>query len=66
MLFDAPPPPVSFTPGAPMRDDRGFPLQAHGAGIFKVGATYYLVGDTYYASRTDDRSAEANVRKFSH
>jgi len=32
-------------PGAPWRDDRGLPIQAHGGGIIRVGDIYYWFGE---------------------
>ncbi len=36
---------VTFTPGAPWTDQNGQPLQMHGLGIIKVGATWYAFGE---------------------
>ncbi len=36
---------VTFTPGATWTDQNGKPLQMHGLGIVKVGATWYAFGE---------------------
>src|SRR5690349_8410559 len=36
---------VTITSGTAWTDTAGSPLQAHGEGIFKVGSTYYMVGE---------------------
>lgn len=36
---------VTFTPGAAWNDQNGKPLQMHGLGIVKVGATWYAFGE---------------------
>jgi len=44
--------PGTITSDAPWTDTAGNPLEAHGAGIFKVGATYYMVGEDKTAGPT--------------
>ncbi|GAB3083722.1 RICIN domain-containing protein [Micromonospora schwarzwaldensis] len=44
--------PATLTPGAIWYDTSGARLQAHGAGIFKVGSLYYLVGEDKTAGST--------------
>ncbi|MCJ1676154.1 NPCBM/NEW2 domain-containing protein [Streptomyces sp. APSN-46.1] len=41
-----------IVPGAAWSDDTGRLVQAHGAGIFKVGSTYYMVGEDKEAGQT--------------
>jgi hypothetical protein len=43
---------VTLTPGTQWTDSSGNRLQAHGAGVFKVGSTYYLVGEDKSAGST--------------
>ncbi|KKK00325.1 ricin-type beta-trefoil lectin domain protein [Micromonospora sp. HK10] len=43
---------ATITPGTPWTDTAGRRLQAHGAGIFTVGSTYYLVGEDKSAGAT--------------
>ena len=44
--------PVEITPGAVWNDTAGQRLQAHGAGMLKVGGTYYMVGEDKTAGQT--------------
>ncbi len=44
--------PVTVTPGTQWTDTSGNRLQAHGAGVFKVGSTYYMVGEDKSAGST--------------
>jgi hypothetical protein len=41
-----------ITPGVMWTDSAGNRLQAHGAGLFRVGSTYYLVGEDKSAGAT--------------
>jgi hypothetical protein len=43
---------VTITPGTAWTDTAGNRLQAHGAGIFTVGSTYYMVGEDKTAGST--------------
>jgi hypothetical protein len=43
---------VAVTPGTAWTDTAGNPLEAHGAGVFKVGSTYYMVGEDKSAGAT--------------
>src|SRR5438874_294401 len=43
---------VTITPGTMWTDTAGNRLQAHGAGIFTVGSTYYMVGEDKSAGAT--------------
>jgi hypothetical protein len=43
---------VTITPGTMWTDTAGNRLQAHGAGIFTVGSTYYMVGEDKKAGGT--------------
>ncbi|GIG63529.1 glycoside hydrolase [Longispora fulva] len=43
---------VTLNPGTPMYDGGGDILQARGAGLFKVGSTYYMVGEDKTAGAT--------------
>jgi len=43
---------ATVNPGTRWTDAAGNPLQAHGAGIFVVGSTYYLVGEDKSAGAT--------------
>lgn len=36
---------AQILPGMPWNDTSGNPIKAHGAGIIKVGSTYYMVGE---------------------
>jgi hypothetical protein len=36
---------VAITPGTAWKDTQGHPIQAHGGGFIKVGATYYWFGE---------------------
>jgi hypothetical protein len=36
---------VAITPGTAWKDTQGHPIQAHGGGMIKVGATYYWFGE---------------------
>jgi beta-xylosidase len=42
----------TITPGTQWTDTAGNRLQAHGAGIFTVGSTYYMVGEDKTAGST--------------
>ncbi len=42
----------TITPGVMWTDTAGNRLQAHGAGVFRVGTTYYLVGEDKSAGAT--------------
>src|SRR5690242_1299764 len=42
----------TITPGTQWTDTSGNRLQAHGAGIFTVGSTYYMVGEDKSAGAT--------------
>ncbi|MFB9238728.1 ricin-type beta-trefoil lectin domain protein [Plantactinospora siamensis] len=44
--------PATITPGTMWTDTAGNRLQAHGAGIFTVGSTYYMVGEDKSAGST--------------
>jgi hypothetical protein len=48
----APAAPVTMRPGTAWTDTAGARLQAHGAGVFQVGSTYYLVGEDKAAGAT--------------
>jgi hypothetical protein len=43
---------ATITPGTAWTDSSGGSLEAHGAGIFKVGSTYYMVGEDKSAGAT--------------
>lgn len=43
---------ATITPGTAWTDTAGRRLQAHGAGVFTVGSTYYLVGEDKTAGAT--------------
>ena len=43
---------ATITPGVQWTDTSGNRLQAHGAGVFTVGSTYYLVGEDKSAGAT--------------
>src|SRR5262249_29851470 len=36
---------VAITPGTAWKDTSGHPIQAHGGGMIKIGATYYWFGE---------------------
>ncbi|WP_182876720.1 lectin [Microbispora sp. H10670] len=44
--------PATLRPGVLWYDTAGNRLQAHGAGVFKVGSTYYMVGEDKTAGAT--------------
>jgi hypothetical protein len=44
--------PVAIRPATQWTDNRGQLLQAHGAGVFRVGSTYYMVGEDKTAGQT--------------
>ena len=43
---------ATISPGTMWTDTAGNRLQAHGAGIFRVGSTYYMVGEDKSAGAT--------------
>jgi beta-xylosidase len=43
---------ATITPGVAWTDTEGNRLQAHGAGVFTVGSTYYMVGEDKSAGKT--------------
>ena len=47
------PAPATIQPGAVWRDDHGEVIQAHGAGIIKVGGSYYWFGEDHTAQGSD-------------
>jgi len=49
---------VTFTPGASWTDQNGNPLQMHGLGIVKVGATWYAFGE----DKTGESSANTSFQ----
>lgn len=49
---------AAFTPGAAWTDSSGNPLQIHGLGIIKVGATWYAFGE----DKTGESSGDANFQ----
>ncbi len=49
---------VTFTPGAAWTDQNGNPLQMHGLGIVKVGATWYAFGE----DKTGESSANTSFQ----
>lgn len=49
---------VTFTPGAAWTDQNGKPLQMHGLGIVKVGATWYAFGE----DKTGESSANTSFQ----
>lgn len=52
--------PQSIIPGGSWTDNSGNSLQAHGAGLIKVGSTYYWFGE----DRTQNNSAFANINCY--
>ena len=58
----APAAPVTLRPGALMFDQNGNVVQLHGVGVFKVGTTYYAVGeDKVVRSTATRRSAPSRA-----
>lgn len=43
---------VTITPGTSWTDTAGHPLEAHGAGVFAAGGSYYMVGEDKSAGAT--------------
>src|SRR5438552_19051588 len=55
---------VTISPGTAWKDTQGHPIQAHGGGMIKVGATYYWFGEDK-TGESQDNAVFQNVPCYS-